>query len=113
VDFDEFPSTPTLDQLGLSGQTMAVVGDSRMMLDSEGGTDSEQPHLTNRNSFISSSSMGMSSPRHSLTLHSDPKSTGTWSTPKMKSMEAKPNESSPYPYGSPLVHAVANRDDLL
>lgn len=26
LDFDAFPTTPTLDQLGLSGQTMAVVG---------------------------------------------------------------------------------------
>ena len=112
VDFDAFPSTPTLDQLGLSGHAMAVVGDQHMAFDSD-TTDCEQPHA--RGTCLSSSSAAMSTPRTSLQRahgapDSDKPSWPALSTPPLA--RQSDTESSPFPFGSPLVQA-AGRSHLL
>lgn len=112
VDFDAFPSTPTLDQLGLSGHAMAVVGDQHMAFDSD-TTDCEQPPA--RGPGLSSSSAPMSTPRASLQRahgapDSDKPSWPALSTPP--AARQSDAESSPFPFGSPLAQA-AGRGHLL
>lgn len=117
---------------------MAVVGDQTMLrLDSE-NTDMEGSEIDRlgRRSFISSSSAEMSSPRSTINLNSNTKSSATWNTAHLSSklllivlllmllliiappsMQDRPglslhqqNESSPFPYNSPLVHCTNAMD---
>lgn len=106
IDFDALPSTPTLEQLGLSGHAMAVVGDPlRMLPPSSSGMDSESDcRLTDyppRHSLLSDSSTGhiMDTAMQIDTDNSSP----LCRTPFQRGQSQAGAPSSPFPH-SPLVN---------
>ena len=112
IDFDALPSTPTLEQLGLSGHAMAVVGDPlRMLPPSSSGMDSESDcrlgEYQPRHSLLSDSSTGniMDTAMQIDSDTSSPLCRTPHQSSRQQLQQQQQAASSPFPH-SPLVNST-------